>query len=38
MANLYINRFLSEGMLENIGYKNHPVYVAVPGNFGVQAE
>ena len=35
MANLYINRFLSEGMLENIGYKNHPVYVAVPGNFGV---
>lgn len=35
MANLYINRFLSEGRLENIGYKNHPVYVAVPGNFGV---
>lgn len=36
MANLFINRLLSEGRLENIGYKNHPVYVAVPGNFGAQ--
>lgn len=35
MAVLHINRLLKEGKLENIGYRNHPIYMAVPGNFGV---
>lgn len=38
MACMHINRLLSEGMLKNIGYRNHPVYMAVPGNFGVSRE
>lgn len=35
MAVLHINRLLKEGKLENIGYRNHPIYMAIPGNFGV---
>lgn len=35
MAVLHINRLLKEGKLENIGYRNHPIYIAVPGNSGV---
>lgn len=38
MACLHINRLLSEGRLKNVGYRNHPVYMAVPGNFGVSGE
>lgn len=38
MACMHINRLLWEGRLKNIGYRNHPVYMAVPGNFGVTRE
>lgn len=38
MACIHINRLLSEGKLKNIGYRNHPIYTAVPGNFGVSRE
>lgn len=38
MACIYINRLLSEGKLKNIGYRRHPIYTAVPGNFGVSRE
>lgn len=38
MACMHINRLLSECKLKNIGYRNHPVYMAVPGNFGVTRE
>lgn len=38
MACIHINRLLLEGKLKNIGYKNHPIYSAVPGNFGVSRE
>lgn len=30
---MYIH--FKEDKLQNIGYKNHPIYVAVPGNFVV---
>lgn len=38
MACIHINRLLSEGKLKNIGYRRHPIYTAVPGNFGVSRE
>lgn len=38
MACMHINRLLSECKLKNIGYRNHPVYMIVPGNFGVTRE
>lgn len=38
MACIHINRLLSEGKLKNIGYRKHPIYTAVPGNFGVSRE
>ena len=38
MACIHINRLLSEGKLKNIGYRRHPIYTAVPGNFGVSME
>lgn len=38
MACIHINRLLSEGKLKNIGYRRHPIYTAVPGNFGVPRE
>ena len=38
MACIHINRLLSEGKLKNIGYRRHPIYTAVPGNFGVSSE
>lgn len=38
MACIHINRLLSEGKLKNIGYRKHPIYTAVPGNFGVSME
>lgn len=38
MACMQINRLLEEGRLKNIGYTNHPIYVAVPGNFGLSME
>lgn len=38
MACIHINRLLSEGKLKNIGYRRHPIYTAVLGNFGVSRE
>lgn len=38
MACIHINRLLSEGKLKNIGYRRHPIYTALPGNFGVSRE
>ena len=38
MACIHINLLLSEGKLKNIGYRRHPIYTAVPGNFGVSME
>lgn len=38
MACIHINRLISEGKLKNIGYRRHPIYTAVPGNFGVSRE
>ena len=38
MACILINRLIDEGKIRNIGYRTHPIYAAVPGNFGVQAE
>lgn len=38
MACIHINRLLSEGKLKNIGYRKHPIYTAVLGNFGVSRE
>lgn len=38
MAGQYIKRLLKEGKLENIGYSNHPIYVASPGYFNVSKE
>lgn len=38
MACIHINRLLSEGKLKNIGYRRHPIYTAVQGNFGVSRE
>lgn len=38
MACIHINRLLSEGKLKNIGYRRHPIYTAVPGNFGVSRD
>lgn len=35
MACMHINRLIAEGKLKNVGYRNHPVYMAVAGNFGV---
>lgn len=38
MACIHINRLISEGKLKNIGYRRHPIYTAVPGNFWVSRE
>lgn len=38
MAGLHINRLLKEGKIQDIGYRNHPIYTAVPGNFGVSRD
>lgn len=35
MATRYINRLVKEGRLENIAFPRHPIYIPVPGNFGV---
>lgn len=38
MARRHINQLVAENRLENIGYRSHPIYRAVPGNFGVSRD
>ncbi|MGL5273862.1 MAG: HU family DNA-binding protein [Phocaeicola sp.] len=37
MARRHINRLVAENKLVNIGHRIHPIYRAVPGNFGVSS-